>query len=147
MSTPTRVDPFSNCHFLVEIDGLPDIGFTEVVLPQASAEVIEFEYRTGAEPNSSRKLPGVMHYGNLTLRRGVTLSSDLFAWWRNIANGVADRRTVSISLLDEQRQAVKRWVVPNAWPCRYAVAPLVAVEQACSLIETIELAAEGLELV
>ncbi len=146
MLTPMRVDPFTNCHFLVEIDGLPDIGFTEVILPQASAEVIEFEYQTGAEPNSSRKLPGVMRYGNLTLRRGVTSSSDLFAWWRNIANGVADRRNVRISLLDEQRHAVKRWVVHNAWPCRYAVAPLLLVAEASSLIETIELAAEDFDL-
>jgi phage tail-like protein len=142
---PTRIDPYSNSHFLVEIDGVPDIGFVEAVLPQASAEVID--YRTGADTSASRKLPGLAHYSNLVLRRGVTPSTDLFDWWKNIANGVADRRSVSVSLLDGERNIVKRWVVRNAWPCRYFVAPLISIEESCGLIETIELAAEGFELV
>jgi phage tail-like protein len=142
---PTRPgDPFANNHFQVEIDGIANLDFAEVVLPEARVDVIE--YREGAD-RTSHKVIGTLHYSNLVLRRGVSASNDLFLWWRNVANGIADRRNIGVTLLDAEFQPVKRWAIGGVWPASYAVAPLVAVGEAVALIETLECAAETFDLV
>ena len=120
------------------------LAFARSLCRRAKAEIIE--YRTGAEPTASHKLPGLMHYENLVLKRGVTSSRDLFDWWKKIVDGIGDRRNVAISLLDDQRNVVKRWVIRDAWPCGYALSPLVSQDEATALIETVKLAAEGFDL-
>jgi phage tail-like protein len=136
-------DPYRNNHFRVLIDGVADIDFAEVILPEASAEIVD--YREGGDKGPTRKLLGAVRYSNLVLRRGVTQSIDLFAWWRNIANGVSDRRNIAVVLLDNELNEVKRWVISHAWPCRFAVSPLIAPGEATVLIETLECAVERLD--
>jgi phage tail-like protein len=135
-------DPFGNNHFRVEIDGAPALDFSEVTLPEAYVDIVE--YREGAAP-TPHKLPGAMHLTNLVLRRGVSDSRDLFLWWSNIASGQPDRRNLAVILLDEQRQDVKRWVIHNAFPVRYSVAPLIGGSHGESLVETLECAVEGFD--
>jgi len=65
---PARVDPYHDFNFQVEIDGIPQSGFREVIMPAATADVIE--YREGHEPSVVRKLKGRVHFGNLILRWG-----------------------------------------------------------------------------
>ena len=132
-----------NSRFQVEIEGIAATGFAEVILPEAQADIIE--YRGGAEPRT-RKLPGLVKFGNLILRRGVTQSDDLYLWWKSVADGATERRTVAVILLDEQRQPVKRWVAARAWPARYTVAPLIANDCDVALIETVECAVEDFVL-
>jgi hypothetical protein len=77
-SWTTLGNPRSDINFTVEIEGTPAAGFSEVILPPAWADAIE--YREGGEPNTVRKLPGRIHFGNLILMRGVTGSTDLYDW-------------------------------------------------------------------
>ena len=50
--------PYRNFNFRVEIDGLPETTFREVVIPGTRIEVVE--YRVGADKVSgTRKLPVV----------------------------------------------------------------------------------------
>jgi phage tail-like protein len=140
----TRTDPYLNNRFRVEIDGIALSGFAEVALPEVHADVTE--YRDGNDP-FARKLPGAIHVGNLLLRNGVTKSRELFDWWKETAAGVAHRRTVVVILQDEAGQDVKRWVITHAWPMRYTVEPLVALDGDVTLIETLECATEGFEVV
>jgi phage tail-like protein len=93
----------------------------------------------------SRKLPGLMKFGNLTLRRGVTQSSELFNWWRKVATGVPDRRNIAVILLDAQQQPVKQWRIMGALAVRYAVSPLLTEGEAAALIETLECAVEDFD--
>jgi phage tail-like protein len=132
----------ANHRFTVEIDGVAQAAFSEVDIAEATVEVIE--YREGHEIGT-RKLPGSRKYTNLTLKRGVTASNDLFDWWKTVADGDTSRRTVVVSLLDEQRTPVKRWIMRNAWPMRYAVSPLVAVDGRVVVTETLECAVESLD--
>ena len=132
-------DPFSNNHFHVEIAGISSIDFSEVILPQGRAEIVE--YREGGE-SVGHKIAGTIHVSNLVLRRGVTQSNELFQWWQNIVDGVADRRDVAVILLDEQRQPIKRWLMPGIWPASFVVSPLIAVGEAVTLVESVECAVE-----
>ena len=141
---PARRDPFKNYSFLVEIDGIASSAFKSVSGLAAEAEVIE--YREGSDPvTSSRKLPGRVEYPNVVLKRGLTTSRDLWDWWRTVVDGTIDRRGVAITLLDDARTPVLRWLLLNAFPVKIQASDLEA-EGNEVVIETIELAHEGLEL-
>jgi phage tail-like protein len=143
MATATRVDPFRSFNFRVEFDGLSG-NFREC--SGLAADGNSVEYREGTDvPRTVRKLIGLQTYSNITLKRGYTTNGDLWAWYTNIVNGVNDRRSGTIVLMDEQRQDVMRWSVENAWikkieaPSFNATANEVAVE-------SVELVHEGLTL-
>jgi phage tail-like protein len=139
-----RRDPFKNYSFLVEIDGIASSAFKSVSGLAAEAEVIE--YREGSDPvSSSRKLPGRVEYPNVRLSRGLTTSRDLWDWWRTVVDGSLERRNVSITLLDDTRTPVLRWLLRNAWIAKFEAPDLDASANEVA-IETIELAHEGLEL-
>ena len=48
-----------------------------------------------------------MKYPNVTMKRGITGNLELFDWWKAVRDGQLVRRNVTITLLDEQRQAVQ----------------------------------------
>lgn len=139
-----RTDPYKNFNFRVEIAGVAAGQFAEVSGLAAEADVVE--YREGADKvTSSRKLPGRVRYPNVTLRRGLTASRDLWEWWTTVRDGAVDRRTVAITLLNDAGEPVLRWRLREAWISKI-VAPDLNAEGNDVAIETIELTHEGLEL-
>jgi phage tail-like protein len=143
MAAPARHDPFKNYSFLVEIDGIAQAAFREVSGLSAEAEVIE--YREGGDVTSTRKLAGRIRYGNVTLRRGLTTSRELYDWWTTVVHGTVQRRNVAIVLLDDARAEVMRWLLHGAWVAKFEIGELHAKGNEV-LIESVELAHEGLEL-
>jgi len=138
-----RKNPYANFNFTVEMGLGEAVGFSEVDLPAGEIEVIE--YREGNEVESrARKLPGLTKYANVTLKRGVAGDLELFEWWKSIRDGQLLRRDVRITLLDEQRQPVQRWVLRDAWPAKLDYSTLNALGNEV-VIETLELAHEGFE--
>jgi phage tail-like protein len=139
-----RDNPYLNFNFLVDIGLGDNLGFSEVDLPSGEIELIE--YREGDDrANTARKLPGLVKYPNVTLKRGFTGRTDLFEWWKAVRDGQVARRNVTITLLDEQRQPVARWLLRNALPVKIEAGSLNAVGNDV-VIESLELAHEGLEL-
>lgn len=139
-----RHDPYKNFSFRVEIDGVDAGQFAEVSGLAAEAEVIE--YREGADKvTSSRKLPGRVRYPNVTLRRGLTTSRDLWEWWKTVRDGAVERRTVVITLLSDAGEPLLRWRLREAWIAKIVAPDLNATGNEVA-IETIELTHEGLEL-
>ena len=139
-----RDNPYLNFNFLVDLGLGEEMCFSEVEVPSGEIEVIE--YREGGDRvNSARKLPGLAKYPNVTLKRGITGRTDLFEWWKSVRDGQAQRRDVTITLLDEQRQAVLRWHLRNAFPVKIEGPSLNASGNEVA-IETLELAHEGLEV-
>jgi phage tail-like protein len=143
MPAPARKDPFKNYSFLVEIAGIATAAFSEVSGLSGSIEPIE--YREGSDVTTTRKLPGLVKYTNVTLKRGITTSRELYDWWKAGVNGTLQRREVAIVLLDDTRAEVMRWLLHQAWIAKFEVGPLVAKGNDV-LIESIELAHEGFEL-
>jgi len=138
-----RDNPYPNFNFVVDVGAGDDIGFSEVDLPAGEIEVIE--YREGSDNvSSARKLPGRAKYPNVVLKRGVTGRLDLFQWWDEVRDGSLQRRNVTITLLDEQRNPVQRWRLRNAWPAKLDYSTLQALGNEV-VIETLELAHQGFE--
>ncbi len=97
-----RTDPYRNNRFHLEIDGISQAAFREVTISNTTQDPIE--YRDGNEPPTVRKIPGLIKYGNLVLKWGVTDSLDLFNWRKNIQDGKTkdNRKKVAVVLLDEE---------------------------------------------
>lgn len=135
-------DPYGAYHFLIEIDGVETAAFSDV--SGLGAEIDVVEYREGSDKGGIRKLPGLTRYTNVSLKRGVTRSQELWDWFNETSQGNGDRRSVAIILLDESRQPALRWELTNAWPCQFKVGALDASSSDIA-IETLELAYEGLD--
>jgi len=141
---PTRIDPYLSSNFRVEIDNTSVSSFCEAHGLEVSVEPVD--YREGTDvPLSVRKLPGLVKYTNITLKRGFTQNQDLWNWMKNILNGVSDRRNGAIILQDDQHNDVLRWNFTNAWPCRYA-GPSLHADSNEVAIETLEICCERIEL-
>lgn len=145
-----RDKPYSNFNFQVDLGtgetGGPRAGFAEVILGEASIDAIR--YRSGNDKESSeRKIPGLVRYGNVTLKRGVIGSLDLYKWYDDVRNGNANAaRNVNIHLQNEDRtQIVLTWKLFRAWPVKYSFSPLNARGKEV-LIEELELTYERMEI-
>lgn len=141
-----RHDPLRNFRFRLEIDGLQTAGFSAVSIDPTATDVID--YREGTDPSHVRKLSGLTRYGNVTLKRGVTTSLELYNWHKQIVSGqlATARKQVAIVVQDEAGADVARYVVSEAWPIKYDPGDLNATGNDV-FIETLELANEGVERV
>ncbi len=145
-----RDRPYAQFNFLVDLgtgatDG-PQAGFQECSGIGLSVDVIE--YRNGNDKeNNVRKLTGLAHVDNVTLRRGVIGSLDLYEWLDAVRNGDQTAyRTVTIQLMSEDHSAaVETWKLLRARIVRHASGPFHA-RGGDVAIEEITLAYERLEL-
>ncbi len=141
-----REDPLRNYRFRVEIEGIAAGAFSEVFIEPTTTAVIE--YREGGDLARVRKVPGLTKFGNVTLKRGVTASLELFNWHLQVVRGEMSsaRRNLTIIVLDEAGRDVARFNVFDAWPIRYDPGDLNAKGNDV-FIESLELVNEGLERV
>jgi phage tail-like protein len=138
-------NPYQHYNFLVEIDGVPRAGFTEVSGMTTDTDPIP--YREGADKAlHARILTGLRKYTPIVCKRGWTQDKFLWQWRLDIIRGTVQRRGADIVLLDEQRAEVLRWRVSEAWISKWETSPLNAKTNEVA-IESIELQHEGLELV
>jgi phage tail-like protein len=140
--------PLPKFHFQVEWGGTK-IGFQEVSGLDVETEMIE--YREGASPEYSKiNMPGMVKYTDVVLKRGVFKGDNEFYEWMKLNKlNKAERRDITISLLDEEHAPVVVWKVLNAWPKKIQSTDLkgeaneVAIETLTLAHERIEISNEG----
>jgi phage tail-like protein len=139
----TRIDPYVNFNFKVEIDGIVRAAFHEAGGLDSTVDVIE--HREGGENITVRKLPGQVKYSNISLKWGMTDDVDLYQWHMQWVTGdpAAARKNGSVVLLDRQGQEKARWNFFNAWPTKWT-GPSFSAEANDIAIEAMEIAHEGL---
>jgi phage tail-like protein len=145
-----RDRPYTQFNFLVDLgtgttDG-PQAGFQECSEIGMSVDVIE--YRNGNDrENDVRKLTGLAHVDDVTLKRGIIGSLDLYDWIDQIRNGdQAAYRTVVIQLQNEDHTAVvQTWKLLRARIVKHVSGPLNAKGNDVAM-EELTLAYERLEL-
>jgi len=140
-------NPYSAFNFVVEINGAQIAAFQEV--SGLDSENTPIEYREGADAmNTVRKLPGIEKYPNLTCKRGITGSTVLWDWRKEVRDGgttFPPTRDVTIKLLDEKHAAVLKWKLTNAW-CSKLSGPSLNAKGNEIAIETMELAYDRIDL-
>ncbi len=142
MSEP--IYPLPALHFQVSWgDSNNTVNFSEVSGLTLESEPIE--YRGGADITLTvNKIPGLRKYGNVTLKRGLVAKENGFwEWWNTIQSGTVQRRTVTVSLLNEEHKPVMNWEIQRAWPVKVEGPSLNATGNEIA-VETLEFAHEGM---
>jgi len=144
-----RTSPYSAFNFLVAIDDgraadEPLGGFSDV--SGLSTEFTVAEYRYGNDPEEHvRKVPGVHKVGDITLKRGVVNSTDLWNWIEQIRDiGPDGQRTVIITMLSEAGKTVQKWTLRGVIPLKYAGPTFAAKGGGDVAMEELTLSAEGI---
>jgi phage tail-like protein len=137
-------------NFLVDLgtgttDGV-EAGFQEC--SNIGMEVTVSEYRTGnSKENSVRKITGLNKATDVTLKRGVIGSLNLYRWLDDIRNGnQMAERTVVIQLQNEDHTAVvQTWKLLRARIIKHVSGPMNARGTDVAM-EELTLAYERLEM-
>ncbi len=138
--------PFTG-QFKLEIDDIEMGRFMEckgLVLELEIEEVAE-----GGENQFVHKLPKGLKWPNITLKRGVTDTNDLFEWMeessgiRFSANGGRiRRRTGRVSLVDAAGDTLRTWEFSGAIPVKWT-GPEFNADAKAVATETLEIAHHG----
>ena len=150
---PTKRDnPYGAFNYLVNLGGAQGDGALGAVVGGFSdvsglgTEVSYSEYRNGNERvNTVRKIPNTFKVDDITLKRGLVGSNDLFTWLKGVREGTADPRTVTITLLDEAREPVATFKLTNAQPKKWSGPTLAAKGGGEVAMEELSLVHEGIE--
>ena len=144
-----RDRPYVQFNFLVNLGNGTEgheAGFQEC--SGIGMEVTVSEYRNGNErENSVRKITGLNKSTDVTLKRGVIGSLNLYRWLNDIRNGDQGAlRTVTIQLQNEDHtQVVQTWTLIRARIIKHTSGPLNAKGTDVAMEELV-LAYERLEM-
>jgi phage tail-like protein len=142
--------PYMQFNFLVDLgDGVtegPKAGFQEV--SGIGMEVAVTEYRNGnSKENSVMKITGLNKSTDVTMKRGVIGSLDLYQWLDQIRNGDQKAlRTVTVQLLSvDHTEVVQTWKLLRARIIKHTSGPFNAKGSDVAMEELV-LAYERLEM-
>lgn len=139
--------PLTTLHFTVTWGPLSQVSFSEV--SGLTLEAAAIDYRGGADTSLSvQKIPGLLSYGPVSCKRGIapaTTGNALFDWYRTHVAGSVERRSVTVSLLNEELLPVMVWKLRNAWPSKLEGPGLKGSGNEIA-IESMELVHEGIEI-
>jgi len=140
-----NVWPLPAFYFKVEFEDLGEISFKEVSGLDIEAQVVE--YRHGNSPEfSTIKMPGIKKTSNVSLKKGVFKGDNkFFDWFTEIKLNTIKRRSVTISLLDEEGNPTMVWKLANAWPTKVTGVSLKSDGNEAA-VESLDLAHEGLTI-
>ena len=136
--------PIPKFHFEVKWD-TNVMSFQEISGLDIQSE--EIKYRAGdSKQFSVIKMPGMMKFGNVTMKKGVFKGDNKFWDWLNqIKLNTIKRVPVTISLLDETSAPTMVWTLNNAWPTKISSTDLKSEGNEVA-IESIEIVHEGLTI-
>lgn len=143
-------NPYSNFNFVVEFNGVEMAAFSEVT--GLDSENTPIEYREGADATAAmRQLPGIEKYPPVQLKRGITGSTVLWDWRKEVRDGgttFPPSRTVTVKLLDEKHDRnapAMTWTLTNAWPSKLTGPSLTAKGNEFA-VEQLDLVHERLDI-
>ena len=142
---PGREDPLVGFHFAVDIQDVVTGYFTECSGLGSEHETIEHKVVTEKGQEVVLKLPGRLKWDNITLKRGITSSMDIWDWRETVVQGQVDdaRRNGSIVMFNQSLEEVARWNFESAWPLKVS-GPSMKADSNEFGIEELVLTHEGL---
>ena len=115
-----RQDPLVGFHYAIDVQGKIRGYFTECSGIGSEHEVIEHKVVDEKGREVIMKLPGRLKWENITLKRGITNTMDIWDWRDEVVRGKVDdaRRNGSIIMFDQSLKEVARWNFERAWPVK-----------------------------
>ena len=133
---------YRNYNFILRVE-TAEVRFTECIGLGMRIEPIR--YRESGQRAIVRSLPGPIAYAEVILRYGVTDSLELWNWLKNTAEGLVQRKHVTIAQLSNDGSTQKiSWNLLDAWPCQWSAVPWDALGREAA-IEEVRLAFDRLE--
>lgn len=121
-------------------------GFQEV--SGLGMEITVAEYRAGnATTNEPIKITGTVKTPDVTLKRGVIGSMDLYNWLHEVRNGSQNQlKNVIIKLMAEDRETVaQQWKLINSRPMKYT-GPSLNGKGTDTAVEELVIASERIQV-
>lgn len=123
------------------------IAFQEVTGLVEETQIIE--YKTGNSPIfSTVKMPGIRKYGNITFKKGMLVKGNsLKTLFKAVQMNQMERKSITISLLDQKGQITMHWVLLNAFPVKITMQENdINPQDPIAAVENMEIAHEGIEI-
>jgi phage tail-like protein len=146
-----RTAPYPNYSYLVDLKSDRDPnkplgGFSDVAGMKTELHIAE--YRDGNDAvNYVHKYSGMHTTADITLKRGVVDTSDLWSWITDArTNGVSAQRDVTITLRDEANNPVQIFKLYSVVPKGYTGPTLSGAGKGDVAIEELVLAPETIEI-
>lgn len=130
--------------FGLEIDGVELARFTSVSGLGYESEVVTFQDTLADGKIVTRKRPGRINFGDITLKRGLSADNALVEWYQTVVNGAVERKSGSIVIYDQVSSEIGRWNFENAWISKWSASDLDAGSDDI-MIEEITIAHEYME--
>lgn len=113
-------DPLAGFQYAVEIQGVVSGYFTECGGLGSEHDVIEHKIVSESGKEIIQKIPGRMKWQDITLKRGITDSMDIWDWRKKVEDGDVEsaRSNGSIVMFDQHLSEVARWNFENGWPIK-----------------------------
>jgi phage tail-like protein len=91
------------------------------------------------------KIPGALKWENISLKRGITDSMDIWNWRKQVEQGDVEgaRKNGSIIMYDQTNMEIARWNFNNGWP-RKVSGPTFNAQTNEIGIEELEIVHEGI---
>ncbi len=147
--TAQRVDPFATFKFHVEIGDIKEAAFAECSGLDMSTEVEQ--YSEGGLNEYVHKFPGRTKHSNVTLKRGLAVSNELFKWYQEMEEALltgkpVEFKKVTITLHATADRHSITWTLADAFPVKWTAPGFKADEGAAVAIESIEFAHHGISV-
>ena len=116
----SREDPLTGFHFALEVQDQIAGYFTECSGIGSENEIITHNVVSAKGVEVVLKIPGRLKWGDITLKRGITSSMDLWEWRKLVEDGDVEgaRRDGSIVMFDQHLKERARWNFMQAWPSK-----------------------------
>ena len=134
-------DPHLGLRFWVQLGQVEVAGFKECSGLKIETEV--FEYPEGGLNTHTHKMPVRAKFSNITLKRGLDETQDLYKWYVKAINGQIKRQDISIIVYNSTGDVVQKWDLYRAFPCKWS-GPDLKTDTGAIAVETLEIAHEGL---
>lgn len=115
-----REDPIVGFLFALDLQGQIKGYFTECSGIGSETETAEQKVVNEKGIQVVLKVPGRLKWGDITLKRGLTSSMDLWDWRKMVEDGLVSkaRKNGSIIMFDQELKPKAKWDFKNAWPSK-----------------------------
>lgn len=118
-------------------EGEEDAGFQEIT--GLTTEIGMEEYREGGENRFAHRLPNPVTFSNIVLKRGMLRGSSMLNWYlKSVESFEFTTYDLNIILQNEKRQPLQAWNVVSAYPVKWEVSGLNAMD-AQVMVDSVEL--------
>ncbi len=141
-----REDPLVAFKFGLEIEGKMSGFFTTVSGIGSESEVVEHKISNPETGETIiQKIPGRLAWTDVSLKRGVTSSIDVWEWRQAVVEGKIDdaRTNCSIVAYNQANEEIARWNLESAWPSKVTGPEMDAGSQDY-MVEEITIVHEGM---